>query len=168
MYERILVPLDGSARAEEVLPSVVELAKKFNSEIVLLQAVTREGEAVGEFAVVSDTPVIGPSTADVAQMVSPAIEERARQQSESMVGSAHDYLEKRADDLQKLGIKVRTEVKEGRAAQVVLDYAKSGDVGLIAMSTHGRGGLRRLVFGSVADEVLKNAHLPVLLIRSSL
>ena len=62
-------------------------------------------------------------------------------------------------------VKVSAEVADGSPAHVILEIARSHDVTVIAMSTHGRSGLGRVVFGSVSDAVVRNSHLPVLLIR---
>jgi len=67
--------------------------------------------------------------------------------------------------LEAEGIAARTHVVEGETAETILKYAKEADISMICMSTHGRSGLGRTILGSVADEVLRNSHLPVLLIR---
>jgi nucleotide-binding universal stress UspA family protein len=74
-------------------------------------------------------------------------------------------LEKLAGPLRKRGIQVKTVAIPGGASEAILDYASTNNVNLIAIATHGRGGLRRAVFGSVADHVLRESGLPVLVIR---
>ena len=149
MYERILVPLDGSALAEGVLPHAMEVAKRFGSEVVLLQAVGTLAEILGQMAAGDGTPVVGPGTAGVAPIVTEAMTQRALAQHEGVVASARSYLTDQSSDLAKSGVRAQIEVLEGLPASVIMDYAQANGVGLSAMSTHGRGGLGRLVFGSL-------------------
>ena len=158
MYERILVPLDGSDLAERALPYAAEIAKLAGSEIVLLQAVTPFAATLGQ-ATASDAAEVAPIFTESAMAI-------AREQHAGMVAAARDYLASHASELAKAGVKARTEVLEGAPAQTILQYAQANGVGLIAMCTHGRGGLGRLVFGSVADALLRNSGLPVLLVRA--
>ena len=153
MYARILVPLDGSDLAERALPHAAEIAKNAGSEIILLQAVT-------PFA-----SMLGQASANEAA-VTESLLTSTRQQHEGLMAIAREYLTKQATDLAAKGVKARAEVVEGSPANAILEYAQANEVGLIAMSTHGRSGLGRAVFGSVADAVLRNSGLPVLLIRS--
>jgi len=153
LYERILVPLDGSELAEGVLPYVEELAKRLGSEVVLLQAVTSLAQLMSQ-AAASDPTAMSAVSVEVA-----------RQEHEALVAAARDYLTRIADRLVHQGIATQVEAVDGSAGGAILDYLRAQEVSLIAMSTHGRGGLGRLVFGSVADAVLRQTHLPVLLVR---
>jgi len=78
---------------------------------------------------------------------------------------AKGYLGRVAAPLRKRGIEAETVALLGRAGEAILKYADANGIGLIAIATHGRGGLRRAVFGSVADQVLRESGLPVLVIR---
>jgi nucleotide-binding universal stress UspA family protein len=124
MYQRILVPLDGSELAETALSHVVPLAQRFAASVTLLQ-VSAEAEP----------------------------------------GTIEDYLRGAAQGLHDQGISVAVEYPEGRPSSVITDRASQLGIDLIAMTSHGRGGLGRAVFGSVADEVLRQAPCPVLLVR---
>ena len=157
MYERVLVPLDGSDLAEAVLEHVTPIAERFGSEIVLLQVVSSFGEIVGQTMPRESFP--SPTLQDISV-------EAAQQQYEAEQAGASTYLERVADGLRARGLKVTTEVREGPAPAAVI-LAVSLDLGcdLIAMSTHGRSGIQRTVFGSVTDDVLRNSPLPLLLIR---
>jgi nucleotide-binding universal stress UspA family protein len=166
MFDNILVALDGSDRSAEVLNPVMEIAKKFGSRITLLQVVAPIAESLGGEAAITSTAVVGPSTAAVGQFVSEPIAERVGQQQEAIASSAREYLRTLAGHLAALEIPTSVEVIEGHAARVILDYSKGNGAGLIAMSTNGRGGLRRVAFGSVADEVVRHASVPMLLVRS--
>ncbi len=150
MYELILVPLDGSELAETALPHAEEIARRFQARVLLLRAVVSAHQVVAETA----TPDAPRLSLDVAQR---------RQEAE--VEAAEGYLGSISHRLVAAGLRVETQVAEGPPAAAILEYAAEAHVSLIVMSTHGRGGLRRLVFGSVADEVLRSSHLPVLLLR---
>jgi nucleotide-binding universal stress UspA family protein len=146
VFTRILVPLDGSELAEQVLPHVETLADKFGSTVMLLRATTGMLGA----DVVAGEPV---------PISDPTLVERERLEAAS-------YLAALAERLRRSVLAVEHEWAEGSAAEVILERARHGDVDLIAMATHGRGGLERLVLGSVADAVLRHAPCPVLLVRA--
>ena len=153
MYARILVPLDGSVRAERVLPHVEPLAERFGASVTLLHASEPPAEpiaAAGMPAAVAVAPVLGSGPAETAAADRPE-------------GASH--LDAVADRLRARGVTVAVETPEGPAAEAILARAEETGADLIAMTTHGRGGLGRLVFGSVADQVLRGAPCPVLLVR---
>jgi nucleotide-binding universal stress UspA family protein len=153
VYGKILVPLDGSELAEGVLPYVRELAGRFDSEVVLLQVVTPVSRLLAETAPVS----MGEATLGA---------EAASEAAEAERKEAMSYLEGVVRRLKAGNVSARWEVIEGIAGDVIVEYAHREGVDLIAMSTHGRSGLVRLVYGSVADHVLRHAGTPVLLVRS--
>ena len=93
--------------------------------------------------------------------------EAATKASEPAVESAEQYLDPLARNLQQKGLSARTLVSQGEPARSILRAACTEQVSLIALSTHGRSGLTALLSGTVADEVMRNAHLPILLIRPS-
>jgi nucleotide-binding universal stress UspA family protein len=151
MYERIVVALDGSELAEQILPHVATLAEKFGSTLTLV-------EAIMPFAQIA--ALVEPSTGTAA--LDPTVIE------ETVEAEEHDataYLEHVANSLRQRGFTVRTEHPEAAPDQGVIECAKRVNADLIALTTHGRGGLERLVFGSVADSVLRKAPCPVLLVR---
>lgn len=149
-YRRILVGLDGSATAERALPSVEALAREHDATVTLMQVVTPI-----ESMVFAGTVLEPMSTRRYADLVAANIEARDR---------AIEYLEELGDGLADTGISVEHAAPEGTPARVIVDEARRRDVDLIVMTTHGRSGLGRLVFGSVAEDVLRNAPCPVLLI----
>jgi nucleotide-binding universal stress UspA family protein len=151
MYDRILVPLDGSEIAERVLPYVEALAAPFNSTVILLEATTPP-EAIVAAATPGNEPM-GASLADPTPIVEAEREE------------ADEYLARVAGRLRERVPRVEYERPEGHPPDVIARRAGELGVDLIAMTTHGRGGLGRLVFGSVADEVLRTAPCPILLVR---
>ena len=143
MYKRILVPLDGSAIAEKAIAQATGLCADA-SEIVLLQVIRLPLPVM--------TPDIG--------MTMPAIH------VDDMMDEATSYLSSLADDLNEQGINATIAVVEGdNVANTIVAYARENNVALIVKSTHGRGGFSRLVFGSVAEGVLRQTPCPVMFIR---
>lgn len=158
MYRRILVPLDGSDLAAAVLPHATELARILDAELILLQAVP----SLAQLAAQMTSGYTGATgLPPVANPYNLAAETHGAQ-----TRAARDYLSATAKLLESDGPRVRWEtVEEGSPAQAILSRAENGQADLIAMSTHGRGGLGRLILGSVADEVLRNSTIPILLMR---
>jgi nucleotide-binding universal stress UspA family protein len=153
MYTHILVSLDGSEIAEQVLPHVEALAEKFGSRIVLLRAILPPALPLME------TPMGLPVTPYTTEVYVEAAEDERR--------AASGYLQEIGDRLRNRGFQVEQELREGSAASVIVERAGALGADLIAMTTHGRGGLKRLVLGSVAEEVLRMAPCPVLLVRAT-
>ena len=147
MLKKILVPLDGSELSETVLPHVSQLAKRIGAEVILLRVVTTPRH---EYSF-TDLTGLGMHPAPLA----PAEDLRAQ---------AEGYLQRVAFDYFP-DQNVTFETSGGPTAETILDHATAQEAGMIAMSTHGRGGLARLVMGSVADEIVRLAHIPVLLVR---
>lgn len=137
---KILVPLDGSELSAEILRVVKRLAGPLDLSIVLLHVVEP----------------IHPSAAGEASA-------RREEMLRLRLTDADGYLAKITDSLQAKGLRVRHVARVGRAVDVIPEYARSEEVGLIAMTTHGRTGLGRLFFGSVAERVMRTAPVPVLL-----
>ena len=157
MYSKILVPLDGSKLAERVLPHVQELARRFDSEVTLVQVVAPLSKLVAGTMPAS----LEPSAAGAAVGLEAAAEAVKAERE-----GARSYIEAVVGRLKGQKIRARAEIMEGTAGDVIVDYARRHGMDLIAMSTHGRSGLSRLVYGSIADHVLRHAGTPVLLIRS--
>jgi nucleotide-binding universal stress UspA family protein len=153
MFARIVVPLDGSVLAEQVLPHVEALAKQFRSTVTLLRATPPPGLLITESAGTLPVGVPGGAVVDPTPLVDAQRREAAA------------YLEAVVARLQGQGVAADTDLPDGTAAEAITDRARLLRADLIAMTTHGRGGLGRLVFGSVADAVLRRAPCPVLLVR---
>jgi nucleotide-binding universal stress UspA family protein len=144
MYQKILAPLDGSELAERALEHIKIVTEGSRaSKVVLLQVI--------------------PWPAHPAHTLS---DELIRSESEKAEAGAKDYLVKVADSLKADGIAVETDIVHGGPAEEILDYATQNKVDLIVMSTHGRSGVSRWVFGSVAERVLRHSATPVLVIPS--
>jgi nucleotide-binding universal stress UspA family protein len=150
MFEKILVCLDGSALAKQILPYAVEEALHFESKLVLFHVVPEP---------IAFSPGI-PGTATTPIQTDAMLDE-----AKKALNDTRNYLEKIAAPLRKKGIQVETVSVLGRAGETIVNYADNNDVNLITIATHGRSGLRRAVFGSVVDYVLREAGLPILVIR---
>jgi nucleotide-binding universal stress UspA family protein len=144
--QRILIPLDGSARSEAIVEHALVLGQLMESEYTLLRV-------VAPFILGAAAPFTTPTDFDPDRTM--------RLQRE-----AHHELEHIARRLETTGVQVRTRVLIAeQAATAILDDAGEHGANLIAMSTSGRSGLARLLIGSVADKVLRGADIPLLLYR---
>jgi nucleotide-binding universal stress UspA family protein len=142
MYQRILLALDGSPVAEQALPYAVVQAEHFGAKLVLLR-------------VVEPFPLVrGLSQGDLA---------RIQDQTQEW---ARTYLEEVAKTPLERGVPVQMATVEGRANEVILQFAEANQIDLIVICTRGRSGLSRWLMGSVADRVVRGARVPVLLVRA--
>jgi nucleotide-binding universal stress UspA family protein len=148
MISHILVPLDGSELAEGVLPYAKDLGRRLHAKIHFLWVV--EGKI----------PVLLEAGSDGTSPIEIAAEQTERERKQ-----ADNYLSQLVSNWRGEGVDAGCTVVEGAPAVKIIETAHSLDVDLIAMSTHGRSGLGRLVSGSVADEVLREAGIPVLLVK---
>lgn len=144
MFKHLLVPLDGSKLAELALPMAKEIAVQFGSKITLLQvvplpyAIGYGHEASGMFSSIN----------------------------QDMKREAVTYMETKQQALHQAGISVEVQIVTGQSpAEAILNATDELAVDTVVMSTHGRGGVMRWVFGSVADRVLRQARVPILLAR---
>lgn len=142
MYKKILVPLDGSELSESVLSHVVAIATSCKVPEVVL---TRVRDPL-------DKSVRDVMDADIASKLDEAYHDEA-----------DNYLKQIAADLIEQGIAAKTVVLSGNPAEEIINYAQGGGVDLIIMSTHGRSGVSRWVFGSVADKVVRHSEVPILI-----
>jgi nucleotide-binding universal stress UspA family protein len=175
-YRRILVPLDGSDFSRRVLPYVKALAACNKAEVLLLQAIpepeVEPSEAhwsltFGGSASLGEVPRwatdVPPSERQA--WVESIQTELSRRMAEAKA-AAQAQLRDVGRELSAAGIAHEERVQFGAPAEVILDTAEADAVDLIAMTTHGRSGLQRLLLGSVADKVVRHANVPVLLARA--
>jgi nucleotide-binding universal stress UspA family protein len=141
MYNKILVPLDGSSLAETILGQAKALAS---------------GCVVPQMVLLS---VIEPFKEQPYRRGDDWVE---RMQKEA-AAFALNYLTQLAEKVKIEGIKAEAVVIEGDPAQMIMDYAQKNGVDLIVMSSHGKSGISRWVFGSVADKVVHHSSIPVLI-----
>jgi nucleotide-binding universal stress UspA family protein len=144
MYRRVVVPLDGSLLAEGMLRFIVDIAGPLDLEVVLLR-------------------VVRPIPPQVTETLRAAI----LGTMEDHVAEARAYLAAAAERLNAKGLRVRAVVRSGEPVDEIVDCARDTKADLIAMSTHGRSGVGRLLFGSVAEAVLREAEIPVFLMRGT-
>lgn len=145
MFGNILVCLDGSRLAEQILPFAMEQARRFEGKLTLLRVI------------IPMTPTW-------------AIDEPPSEKMIEMQGMAEteaaSYLEGIVNDaMKKEKVKAAYSVLEGTPGETIVNFANNSGADLIAIATHGEGGFKRLLFGSVADYVLRNCDLPILVIR---
>jgi nucleotide-binding universal stress UspA family protein len=165
--QRILVPLDGSELAASVLPHVQTLAQCTGAEVVLLRVVPHAPDPAGSDV---DMLMAGLSTpSKPVPTVPPVLDSDNAEQTESahQQAIAREYLSAAADSASHWGVRVQSLMQIGHPAETIIDMARTVHADMIAMATHGRGGLRRFLTGSVADRVLQHASVPVLLVRPS-
>ena len=166
MYQRVLVPLDGSRVAESILPFIEQIAGPLDMEVLLVRVVPltsldvraeglrrrqrhrrrqRGGEArVDVVAMAKEAPAGAPILKEL---------------------DARGYLEPLVASLKAKGVRAGARVRIGDPATEIVAAAKEINADLIAMTTHGRSGLGRLLFGSVAEAVLRGSPIPVFLMR---
>ncbi len=143
---KILIPLDGSELAESILTYVETLARD-DTQIVLMKVGVIRSIA---FMTMDQSPMIYDESGD----------------RDRITAESRQYLEGLAQGLRNRGFSVNYVVAFGDPAEVILDFAKSLKVDLIAMCTHGRSGISRLLFGSVAEAVIRRSSVPVLALSS--
>ena len=145
MFQKILVPLDGSELAEQALSPAVALSRAENSELIMLSVPVLKQMMVRERA---GYGFLWP-------------EDSLRYSRRELTA----YLQGLEEANARSGLSLRAEIRDGDAAGVIVDTAMAENVDLIVMSTHGRSGLSRWVLGSVTEKVLRQAPCPVLVIR---
>jgi nucleotide-binding universal stress UspA family protein len=145
MYKKILVPLDGSERAEAILPHVKNLALCFKAKVIFFIVIEP-----GHF--IEDDEISYTATYE---------EKRDHQIKET-----ESYLAPLLEQFREEGIKVQTLIGDGPVVKAILDAAKSESADLLAMASHGRSGLSRTFYGSISAGVLQRIDRPLLLIRS--
>ncbi len=141
MFKTILVCLDGSKLAEQILPYATDIALRYGSRLLLLRVMDPADEEVS----------LSPG---VSVPVPVSVQQEAK-----------DYLAGVAGSLVMGGLSVEWTTAEGKPGEAIVKYANENGVDLIAIATHGRSGLKQAVFGSVAQHVVRESGLPILLVR---
>ena len=142
MYQRVLIPLDGSPIAESILPFISKIAGPLDMEVVLVRVVPLASEQAMGIA-----STVGLDSVEAGER------------------EAQRYLNAHVEGLWAKGLRAQAQVVIGDPAPEIVACAHKVGADLIAMTTHGRSGLSRLMMGSVAEEVLRSAAIPVFLMR---
>lgn len=146
MYKRILVPLDGSSRAEAIIPHVEDLARCYGAKVIFLRVLE------------PDPILVGPYDAQALVLSSEDAEERLKEIDSYLAGWEGEFREK--------SIEAKRVAARGAVVGNIINVAEREDVDLIAMASHGRSGLRQVFYGSVAAGVLQRVERPLLLVRA--
>jgi nucleotide-binding universal stress UspA family protein len=145
MYNKILVPLDGSKRAEAILPHVEEMASRYGAEIIFLRV--EELHVMLEWDEVVDL-------------------EKCREKFDTRKKASESYLDKFKTEFRDKGIQAGARVIDGPVVKSILTTAEEMDVDIILMASHGLSGLPRTFYGSVTAGVLQKIDRPLLIIRT--
>lgn len=145
MYEKILVPLDGSSRAERILSHVEELAHRFKAWVIFLYVV--------------DPIIYAADLYNYSGAVNGELRERTIEEAKTYISSIEGKFGEEK-------IKVDGCVESGSVVSTIINVAEREGVDLIAMASHGRSGLSHVFYGSVAIGVLHRVDRPLLLVRS--
>ena len=145
MFERILIPLDGSPRAELALGQVGRILRREDSEVILLRVI---------------------DLAEAIRTMDPALRVDTAYLREHERTEAQKYLHDVARRFSDQGMKVHARIAEGPPAETILEQANQEGATLIVMTTHGRTGIFRWLIGSIAEKVVRASPLPLVLIRS--
>jgi nucleotide-binding universal stress UspA family protein len=145
MYSSILVPLDGSGRAELILGHVEGLALRLDAKVILLRVIEPR------------RPIIDPHESQLAVY----LDEVQRREEK-----ARHYLAAKQGELRGMGIDTEILIASGPVVETIINVAAKQDVSLIAMTSHGRTGLAHVFYGGVAAGILNRVDRPLLVIRS--
>jgi nucleotide-binding universal stress UspA family protein len=146
MYKKILVPLDGSPLAECVIPHIEAIAKPCGSQVELISVVE---------------PVDIPTRGQIA-----VSDDDLKKINNEAKKETHKYLDSISERLNRSGIKASPVILMGKPADSLIEYATNNNVDLLIMATHGRSGLTKFFWGSIAEKVLRSICVPVLLVKA--
>ena len=149
MYKKIMVPLDGSELAECAIPHLETIAKgQPPAEVIIIQAVE---------------PISIPIGFEISKLGSLAEVEKFETHQKT---TAERYLKEVVARLAGSGVKARAEIVYGKAGEALTDFAEKNNIDLVIMASHGRSGISRWTWGSVADRLLRSLRAPVLIVRA--
>lgn len=147
MYKKILVPLDGSQLAECVIPHIEAIAKSLDGEVELISVIE---------------PVEIPTRGKIALS-----DDDLKAINSEVKKEAHKYLNTVAARLKRSNIKAHPVILTGKPAESLIEYTENNDVDLLIMATHGRSGITKWFWGSIAEKVLRAINVPVLLVKTT-
>jgi len=143
MYKKILVPLDGTKHSEAILPQVMSLARQCGAAIVLLEVLE---------------PLPPHAAAVAPEIINEGISQRA--------SGVRQYVHAIEEQFRDAGYDAQAIIQSGMVVETILEVAQETEVDLIAMASHGYTGLKRLLYGSVAGEVLHRTRTPLLVLHA--
>jgi nucleotide-binding universal stress UspA family protein len=147
MYKRIMVPLDGSQIAECVIPHIEAIVGKSAARVELITVVE---------------PLDIPTRGQIA-----ISDDEIKQIDNEGKNEATKYLKQVSSRLTRAGIHADTEILSGKPAERLISHAVNNGVDLIIMATHGRSGISKIIWGSVAEKILRATDIPVLLVKTT-
>jgi nucleotide-binding universal stress UspA family protein len=151
MYNKIMVPLDGSELAECVLPHVQAITSGCKIATVVFVRVVDPAKM----------SAILPAQGELGYQ-----EKNRREEEEHRIKIAEDYLKKMVEDTAFENAEIQYEVLEGKVAETLADWAENNNVDLIIIASHGRSGISRWMMGSVAHRILHSVRAPVFMVRA--
>jgi nucleotide-binding universal stress UspA family protein len=154
VYSRILVPLDGTELGEAILPHATAIAERFGATLVLLRVSMSTAEAVRQTTPVDPITAV-PTDMDVANDL-----------VETDSETAHVYLERLCRQLLERKLSFEALLMEGDARTALRQAVKDQRIDLVTMATHGRSALGRVFQGSVAEGLLHEVNVPVLMLHA--
>lgn len=161
VYKKILVPLDGSLLSAQALSHAEEIARGSHAQLILLRVVESHVK-IGALPGIGNYGMGGGVGAGTVGLIDATIDDEAHQQA---LNEAEAALADLVPDLHYRKVEAVVEILTGDPADRIVDYADTHDIDLIVMSTHGRSGMARWRFGSVANKVLHEASCAVVLVR---
>jgi nucleotide-binding universal stress UspA family protein len=154
VFERIVVPLDGSRLSAQAVPYAGEIGKRFDAEVILVRVLSPSGLAI-----------VPQTTGMESAVATDIIAQEARVKDVDNAANAKRYLMNWAQSLKTQGMKASYQVTIGTPAKSIMELVVAQQASLIVMMSHGRGWFKRAIMGSVADEILRGSSVPVLIIR---
>lgn len=164
IYTKILVPLDGSELAAQALPRAEEIARKMGAQLILFRVLEDSVRLMAALPTSGGMGIGGGEGTTMLGVVSVTVDDEAHRQAVTDVTEALDEL---ATSLHHRKVDAKAEIDTGDPAKQIVAYADAHDVDLIVMSSHGRTGLARLAYGSVANKVLQTAPCEVVVVGAT-
>jgi len=155
LFEKILVPLDGSEHSLRALNIAIPIAKRFDGKITLIHAYS---VGVTPMVMPEPTTLTPPSIPIMAPADFSKLVQAARKAATTILSDGEDKVKGE-------GVQVETLLKEGHTVQAILETAKDGEFDLIVMGVRGVSKIREILLGSVSDGVIRNAPCPVLVTK---
>lgn len=156
MFKRLLVPLDGSRFGSRAVRYAIEIAQHFGAEVILLHVIQSSIPISASTGIMPD--IQSPTSTEIAARA-------AFEAGKQNAARAKQYLSRKVRAMKSQDIQASYQVVVGDPAQSIMEFTENAKIDLVVMTTHGRSGLRRAVMGSVADAVIRESGLPILVVR---